>query len=147
MSQSEVFKSDKYDDGRTVQSHKDETDINKILARASRSGTISHLEKHGAMYGDFSDIDDLLTANKRLQRGQQIFDELPGEVRREFNNDPRAFYSYVNDPANKEKLGELLPALAAPGTQLPAPQRTAATEVKDTSENTTEEPKNAPDGA
>ena len=115
-----------YDDGRTKQSFKDETDINKILARAAAGGTISHLAKHGAVYGDFTDVDDLLTAHARLKKGQAIFQDLPGELRREFGNDMGAFFRYVNDPANAERLPELLPGLAAPGNQLPQVNRTQA---------------------
>ena len=77
-----------YSDGRTKQSFKDGTDINKLLYKAAKGDSISHLAKHGAVYGDFSDIDDLLTAHNRLERGKQIFMDLPGEVRAEFNNNP-----------------------------------------------------------
>lgn len=106
----------KYDDGRTKQSFKDSTDINKLLSRAQREGTLSHLQKHEAVYGDFSDF-DFLEAQRMLARGKSIFDELPSEVRREFNQDPREFFAFVNDPKNKDKLKDALPELAAPGRQ------------------------------
>lgn len=128
MSTLPTFNSDDYSDGRTKQSFKDETDINQILARAWRGGAISHLAKYGATYGDFSDIDDLLTAHQRLEKGQQIFNELPAELRREFGT-PAKFYNYVNDPANADKLERVLPQLAKPGRQMPAVRRTAATEA------------------
>lgn len=125
-----------YKDGRTKQAFKDETDINKILARAAKGNTISHLAKHGAMYGDFSDIDDLLTAHQRLAKGQEIFDALPGEVKREFGNNVGRFFNFVNDPANIERLPEILPGLAAPGNQMPAPRRNAQTVQKEESDST-----------
>ena len=53
-----------------------------------------------------------------LSRGREIFDELPVELRSEFNQSPAQFFDYVNDPANKDRLAELLPALAEPGRQL-----------------------------
>lgn len=127
MSMLSTFASDEYSDGRTKQSFKDDTDINKLLARAARGDSISHLAKHGAMYGDFSDIDDLLTANARLEKGTEIFNSLPGEIRREFKNSPSNFFNYVNDPQNSERLGELLPALTAPGNQLRTIVRTPST--------------------
>lgn len=120
-----------YSDGRTKQAFKDSTDINLILARAANGQTITHLAKHGAVYGDFSDIDDLLNAHERLKKGQEIFDQLPGEVRKEFNQDIGEFYRFVNDPANVDRLGELLPGLAAPGAQLPE-LRKKTTEVQAT---------------
>lgn len=127
MSMIPTFKSDDYPDGRTKQSFKDQTNINKILAKAARGNTITHLAQYGAVYGDFSDIDDLLTAQERLQRGQEIFERLPGEIRREFGQDPRRFFKFVNDPQNAEDLPRVLPGLAKPGNQLGTVKRTAAT--------------------
>lgn len=123
----DTFKSDHYPDGRTKQAFKDSTDINKILVKAQKGDTISHLAKHGAVYGDFSDIDDLLTAQTRLATGQRIFDQLPGEIRREFEQSPAKFYNYVNDPANADQLANLLPGLAERGNQLQTIVRSAAT--------------------
>lgn len=107
-----------YDDGRTKQAFKDECDINNILWRAQRGQSISHLQKFGGEYGDFSDVDDLLTAMGRLQRGREIFDALPLELKREFQNDLGKFFRYVNDPANRDRLPELFPALAERGRQV-----------------------------
>ena len=101
---------------RTKQSFKDQCDINKMLAKAQVAGSLSHLERHGAFYGDFSDVDDLLTAHERLKRGQAMFDELPSEVRKDFGNDQFKFWEFVNDPANKDDLEQLLPKIAKPGT-------------------------------
>lgn len=127
MSMLPVFNSDSYPDGMTKQAFVDECDINKILARAAMGDSITHLAKHGAVYGDFTDIGDLLTAHQRLERGRAIFDELPAEVKREFNQDMGAFFAFVNDPANRDRLPELLPELAAPGRQLPSIKRTRET--------------------
>lgn len=118
-----------YSDGRTKQAFKDETDINKILRKAMKAGTLSHLVRHGASYGDFSDMPDLLEANRRLRRAEEIFGELPSELRREFGGDVGRFFSFVNDPNNRDRLHEVLPGLAAPGRQLPAVRRSAATEA------------------
>ncbi len=115
MSQHEL-KTPVYDDGRTKQAFKDETDINKILQRAQKTGTISHLAKHEGHYGDFSNY-DFLGNQIMLARGREVFDDLPAELRREFNQSPQQFFQYVNDPANKDDLGRLLPALAEPGRQ------------------------------
>lgn len=107
----------KYDDGRTIQSHKDETDINKIMARFQQGEAISHLVKHEGVYGDFSEY-DFLKETQMLARGREIFDELPGEIRREFHQSPDEFFRYVNDPANLGDLRKKLPGLAKPGRQL-----------------------------
>ncbi len=105
-----------YNDGRTKQSFKNETDINAILKRAQKTGTISHLSRHEGRYADFSNF-NFAENLVMLTQGREIFDDLLTELRREFNQSPAEFFAYVNDPANVDRLGELLPALAAPGDQ------------------------------
>lgn len=153
MAMKELFRSDDYSDGRTKQAYKDDADISKILARAARGDAISHLAKYGATYGDFTDVDDLLSAHARLERGKKIFSELPGEIRREFANDVGRFFAYVNDPENAPRLGELLPGLTKPGNQLPQVVRTPATENRQAAPQAAQEsapatpPQTPPEGA
>jgi len=109
-------KQPKYTDGRTKQSFRDETDINQILKRAQKSGTVSHLNKYEARYGDFSGF-DFFEAQIKIAAGATMFADLPVELRREFNQSPAEFFEYVNDPANKDRLAKLLPGLAEPGRQ------------------------------
>ena len=118
-----------YKDGRTKQSFRDETDINQILKRAQKSGTISHLNKYEARYGDFSNF-DFFEAQLKLAQGAEIFDALPVEIRSEFNQSSAEFFDYVNNPANKDRLHELLPALAAPGRQNLVVKTPTADDVK-----------------
>ncbi len=106
-----------YEDGKTKQSFADETNIEKIMARADRAGTISHLQKFEGVYADYSDFDFAEQTNN-LAKGRQIFSELPAELRQEFGQDPDKFFAYVNDPGNKDNLDQLLPGLAAPGKQI-----------------------------
>ncbi len=105
-----------YKDGRTKQSFKDETDIEKMLSRAQAAGTISHLEKYQGSYGDFADF-DFFDSILMLTKGREVFDALPSELRSEFNQSPEQFFAYVNDPANKDDLEKKLPMLAEPGRQ------------------------------
>lgn len=103
-----------FDDGRTKQTFKDETDVNRILAKFQVSGVISHKAKFLPSYGDFAEFDFLETQNV-LNRGNGIFAALPSEVRREFGESPARFFKFVNDPANIDNLDKLLPAIAKPG--------------------------------
>lgn len=111
-----------YSDGRAKQAFKDSCDINRILHRAGVANTMSHLDRFGGEYGDFSGL-DFFETQVTLARGQQIFEQLPAEVRREFRGEPGHFFEYVNDPANADRLAELLPGLAEPGVVLPSPGR------------------------
>ncbi len=107
-----------YNDGRTKQAFKDETDINRLLARANREGAMSHLAKFEGQYGDFAEF-DFLQAHLTIAKGGEIFDALPPELRREFGQSPADFFSFVNDPANKDRLKTIFPDLAKPGTFAP----------------------------
>ena len=72
-----------YNDGRTKQSFKDSCDINKMLKKAQQQGSMSHLLKYPeAVYGEFDGEFDLLTARGRLDRANEIFADLPSEIRR-----------------------------------------------------------------
>jgi hypothetical protein len=138
-----------FDDGRTKQGFKDQTDINRILARAAKGEAISHLAKYEHVYGDFSDIGDLLEAHEKLMRGQAVFDDLPGELRREFGNSPKAFFEYVNDPKNIGDLDRLIPGLAKPGDQMKIQSRSQSLnqgiEPQAAPEPPPQAPSNAPD--
>ena len=112
----------KYDDGRTKQSFKDETDVNKIIAKHARMGTLSHLEQWGGNYGDWTGF-DFQEAQNQIARANSMFEELPSSVRAQFSNDPVKFLEYVNDPENANSLSEKLPELAAPRSKpLPEPK-------------------------
>lgn len=107
-----------YSDGRTKQSFKDSCDINYILRKAQRAGGLSHLQTYQGEYGDFSEF-DFFDAQVKLARAKEIFHALPFEIKKEFNQDPAAFFAFANDPANNGRLGELFPVLAEPGRQFP----------------------------
>ena len=124
--------------GKTKQSFKDSTDVNKIVAKAARTGSLSHLQKYEGVYGDFSDF-DFMEAQNQLARGKQIFEELPAEIRREFGQNPGAFFEFVNNADNKdtEKMKRIFGELAKPGDQMPDVQgRGAAASEPVASENT-----------
>lgn len=109
------------DASMTKQSFKDQTDLNRVLDRAGKGASLSHLMNYQGEYGDFSEFseqyyEDMLN---KLSRANTIFYDLPAEIRSEFNNNPGAFFAYVNNPENKDRLAELFPDLAQPGKQLP----------------------------
>ena len=113
---------DEYTDGRTKQSFKDETDVNQIIARHTRMGTLSHLEQWGGQYGDWSDF-DFQEAQNQIASAKSMFEELPSAVRNRFSNSPEQFLEYVNNPENAKDLATKLPELAAERTRpLPRPK-------------------------
>ena len=117
-----------YKDGRTKQTFKDQTDIHKILAKAQRTGTVSHINTYGQQYGEFADF-DFLQAQLQIAKGNEIFEALPSEVRSEFANEAGNFFAFANDPENVGRLDEILPKIAEPGAYFPAVHGNAGTEV------------------
>jgi len=88
------------------QSFKDECDINNILAKYVKTGAISHYAQHGAAYGDYASI-DYQQAQNQLIAARDMFSQLPAKVRKQFDNDPAAFLTFVDDPDNAEQMVEM----------------------------------------
>ncbi len=103
-----------FGDSRTKQAFKDECDINRIMHMATKTGAISHLNKYEGTYGDFEEF-DFLAAHLQIRKANEIFEALPAELRREFQQSPQQFFKFVNDPVNKDRLAEIFPDLAEPG--------------------------------
>lgn len=138
-------------ESRTKKSFAKQCDINTIMKNAARTGTISHLAKYQPVYGDFSDF-DYEQAVTRVAEANSMFAELPAEVRNEFGNNPARFLSFIADPANVDRLHEVLPALAEPGRQLPnvngEPRRgVSPPQAENENPVVTPETNNAPPGA
>lgn len=111
-----------YSDGRTKQAFKDQCDINKMLKKAAKVGSIAHLEKYPEkVYGEFDGEFTLLDARLVMGRAQEIFDDLPSQTRKDFNNDPLAYVQWAGKPENNDKLRDLLPEIAKPGDYFPNP--------------------------
>lgn len=107
-----------FGESKTKQSFKDSTDVNKILARYAQQGDVSHLQKFGGEYGDFSGY-DFDEHQRKLARGRELFDSLSPETRREFGHSPKVFFEFVNDPENVDRLDQVIPQIAAPGRYFP----------------------------
>ena len=97
----------------TIQSAKDECDINLIVANAERGMlSASMINQREPRYGDFSELGDYQSALNQVMAAQTMFAELSAEVRRRFDNDPAKLLEFVGDAENRAeaiKLG-LVPA-------------------------------------
>lgn len=73
---------------RTKQSEAELTDVNVIVARHRKTGTVNHLNGRVPAYGDFTHANNLLDAHLEVQEARDMFYELPADVRRAAENDP-----------------------------------------------------------
>ena len=92
---------------RTQQQFKEECDINNILARYQKTGTIAHLMKSEPQYGDFSSMPDYLEAMQLVEVAHEQFMALPAKLRDQLQNDPARFLDWVNDDANLDQMVDL----------------------------------------
>lgn len=107
----------------TKQAFKDECDINKIMRQYTRTGVIEHGNASTPNYGDAPAIDFQEAMNAVLQ-AEQTFDQLPSEVRREFNNNPAEMIDFCANPENLDRaraLGLAKPAEIVPDSPLELP--------------------------
>jgi len=90
----------------TKQSFTRECDINNIMAKYQKTGTIDHVNKHQGSYG-YATSDDFQTALETVARGRRMFEELPSSIRTKFENDPAKFLDFVQDKNNLKEMQEL----------------------------------------
>lgn len=101
--------------GKTVtkQSFKDDCDINLIMAKFIKTGVLDHLREHGAEYG-FASSDDFRASMEIISKAESMFEELPSQIRTQFDNDPATFLDFVQDENNIPKMQEMGLAIKTP---------------------------------
>jgi len=105
---------------KTIQSAKDDCDINVIIRRFSSTGQIPPVSA-GAFYGDFTQVEDFHHACNMVLEARDQFMRLPAETRLRFGNDPGRMIEFLQDDKNLDEaraLGLCNPAAAAPEPQL-----------------------------
>lgn len=90
---------------RTQQHQKDDTDINLIMKRATRSGVLasSFMSRGNPRFGDFTKIASFQDAYNQITQAQAAFAALPSALRTRFENDPGKLIAFLEDPTNKEE--------------------------------------------
>jgi len=106
---------------RTHQSGKDECDINLIMAKYVRTGTLDHQKQHGENY-EFATSIDLHEALTLIATADSMFEDLPSSIRTKMQNDPAKFLDFVQNPDNQAELITLGLATENPGKPVAAVQ-------------------------
>lgn len=86
------------DPSATLQSFKDDADINCIIARYENTGVLvdpSVPVSRTPTYGDFSDLPTYQEAQNVIVAANNAFYSLSSKIRERFGNDPAAFYQFV----------------------------------------------------
>lgn len=100
------------DVSRTIQSMKEESDINTIVKRFGITGQLP-TGVRVPTFGDFTGVDDYRSAIDAMRLANDSFMKMPAEVRNRFQNDPQLFVEFCSDERNVDemrKLGLAVPA-------------------------------------
>lgn len=95
----------------TQQGPSEDCDINTIVRRFGITGQLP-VGAEMPSFQEFAEVGDYHTAQNVIRRADEAFQELPGEIRAQFENDPGRFVAFVEDPKNVdqvEKWGFLAP--------------------------------------
>nr|DAF45891.1 MAG TPA: Scaffold protein [Microviridae sp. ctkQD1] len=94
------------DPSLTLQSPKDETDINVIVERFGLTGQLPP-DIATPQYGDFTNIPDFHAAMNAVAQAREMFGRLPAVLRAKFNNDPETYVNFCTDEKNIRELKKL----------------------------------------
>lgn len=97
---------------QTLQSFKDDADINCIIARFENTGVLVDPTlpvSRTPQFGDYSDMPDYQTAQNVIIAAKNAFDSLSSKIRERFHNDPAAYFDFVR--SLKEGSEEYVEAL------------------------------------
>jgi len=108
------------DMSRTIQSAKDESDINTIVRKFGLTGEFPNDLKM-PQSGDFTDVPDFHTAMNLVRTAQEEFLRVPAEIRARFSNDPARLMAFVEDDANRDEARKL--GFLADPVKVPEPMR------------------------
>lgn len=90
----------------TRQEFKAEADINTIMARYMRTGELPQINVVAPQFLDVTGM-DFATHMAYIVEAQNLFDELPSEIRNRFQNDPGAFIDFCSDSNNRPELARM----------------------------------------
>lgn len=96
-----------FEPSRTQQSDMENVKLANLVTRYEQTPEIFHIAAQAAQYGDFADVPDMQEAMNMVAEARSLFEQLPSDLRREFDNDPAKFTDAASDPEQKEYLESL----------------------------------------
>lgn len=93
-------------ESRTQQHFREQTDINKIMSKAEKTGMIP-VNRMNPKYGDFSDGRTYHESMVRISEIEQEFDKMPAEIKKRFSQNPAEIIDFLSKEENREEAIEL----------------------------------------
>lgn len=127
----------------TIQSEKDNCDINVIMNRYATCGTpLPVRQDMQPVYADVSELGDYMENYNRCKQAEEIFNNLPSALRKELDNNPANLLPFIQDKANESRCIEyglinkpITEAPQAPVVAPSVPDSVLAVNVPDSSNN------------
>lgn len=126
--ESGLFTDLEVDPSRTVQSQKDEADINVIVRNFGLTGTVPG-NYRPPLLEDFNEVVDFHSAMNAVKAAERSFMQVPAELRARFGNDPQRFVEFCSDEANLDEMRKLGLANPAPVVDNPVAPNSGASGV------------------
>lgn len=98
---------------KTVQAHKKMCDINAIMSNYEKTGMLPQFKTKNPFFADVSNIPSIEEAHEVVQTAKENFMNLPSDIRKLMDNDPRKLETFVQNPENHDtlrKYGLMAPA-------------------------------------
>jgi hypothetical protein len=92
----------------TIQSEKDNCDINVIMNRYATCGTPLPYRTDGVqpVYADVSELGDYMENYQRCKQAEEMFNALPSALRKELDNNPANLIPFIQDKKNESRCIE-----------------------------------------
>lgn len=90
----------------TVQSQKDEADINVLVKRFGLTGNMP-VNVRVPTYGDFTGVESYQEAMNAVIAAENSFMQMNSEVRNRFGNNPELFVKFCSDENNIEEMRKM----------------------------------------
>lgn len=88
----------------TDQSFKNACDINTIMANYAKTGMLSHVSTLTPKYIDNTTIPNLERAYDIVNAAEELFFDLPANIRKLMDNDPSQLETFIANPENTDIL-------------------------------------------
>lgn len=91
----------------TEQHHADVVKTQNIMKQFQATGIVQHMNNRPPIYEDLSGAPDFYEAQKIIAAANSMFEEVPAQIRREFEHDAGKYLEFIQNPENAEKMEEM----------------------------------------
>ena len=98
----------------TQQHFAHQQDVRNIISQYDKTGLIANVAKGVAKYGDYSEVNEYRESLDLVNNANDMFMQLPAEIREMFKNNAGVFFEFATNPENEDKMVKL-------GLREPAP--------------------------